>query len=75
MSDINIRTEIMNTGLDQISSLEQDIANAINTIDASNQVDLIKLQQMTAEYNNVISLMSGILKDLSDTDKEVIRNT
>ncbi len=75
MSDLNIREQIMSKGMDQIGSLAQDIAQAINEADAANQLDLIELQQMTAEYANVISLMSNILKDLSDSDNEIIRNT
>lgn len=75
MPDISIRDQIMGKGFDQISSLENDIAKAINNADEMNQLDLIEIQQMTAQYTATISLMSNILKDLSDSDSEVIRNT
>ena len=74
MSSTNIRDQVMSVGLSSIAQTEQEIATALNTTDAMNQQDLIKLQQMTTEYANTISMMTTILKNLGDTDKEVIRN-
>lgn len=71
--DYNIKSKIMGGGLDNIDKMGAKLAKSIETVDSNNQVDMIKLQQQIASYSNTISMMSNMLKNLSDTDKEVIR--
>ncbi|MDR2390601.1 MAG: hypothetical protein LBE84_02825 [Planctomycetota bacterium] len=73
MSDFNIRTQIMGTGLDGIEKMGGQLTKNIDNADSMNQVDMIRLQQQMTAYNNTISMMSTMLKSLGDTDKEVIR--
>ncbi len=75
MSSTNIRNNVQNAGFSSIQKLESGIAESLNSSSELNQLDLIKLQQKTAAYSNTISMMSGMLKSLSESDKEVIRNT
>ncbi len=75
MSSVNIRDTVQNAGLQSINNLAQDIAETLNNSDNLDQVDLLVLQQKMSSYTNTISMMSGMLKSLSDTDKEIIRNT
>lgn len=75
MDGFNIRNQVQAKGYSSIDKLEQDIAKALESTDEMNQLDLIKLQQKTAAYSNTIAMMSGMLKSLSESDKEVIRNT
>ena len=71
---LNIRDQVQSRGFASISATEQNITNALNETDGMNQLDLIKLQQQTTQYANTISMMTTILKNLGDSDKEVIRN-
>jgi len=71
---ITIRDQVQSSGYSLIGRTEQNITNALNETDAMNQLDLIKLQQQTTQYANTISMMTTILKNLGDSDKEVIRN-
>ena len=75
LASASIRDQITSKGFSGIDGMATDIAKSIETVDASNQVEFLKLQQKTESYNNTISLMTNILKGLADTDKEVIRNT
>ena len=75
MTSVNIRDVVMTQGFTSIEKTEQEIAKSLNETDGMNQLDLIKLQQQTTQYANTISMMSTILKNLGDTDKEVIRNS
>jgi hypothetical protein len=63
----------MGTGLNEIENTGEQLVKNIDKADSMNQVDIIRLQQQMAAYNNTISMMSTMLKSLSDTDKEVIR--
>jgi len=71
---LNIRDQVQSSGYSLIDRTEQNITKALNETDAMNQLDLIKLQQQTTQYANTISMMTTILKNLGDSDKEVIRN-
>ena len=71
--DFDIRGRVMGGGLDNLSKMGTALAKGIETTDAMNQVDMLKLQQQMATYNNTVSMMSNLLKNLNDTDKEVIR--
>ena len=71
--DFNIRGNVMGGGLNSLEKMGKALAAGIETTDAMNQVDMIKLQQQMASYNNTVSMMSNLLKNLNDTDKEVIR--
>lgn len=71
--DVDIRSRMLGTGMGNIEQMGEKLAKNIESTDSMNQVDLIKLQQEMASYTNTISMMSTMLKSLSDTDKEVIR--
>ena len=71
--DFDIRGRVMGGGLDGLAKMGTTLAKSIETTDAMNQVDMLKLQQQMATYTNTISMMSNLLKNLNDTDKEVIR--
>lgn len=75
-SNINIRDAVRNAGMDYLDKKAKGISDVLNdsTDVELTQVDLLKLQQETAQYNNMVSLMTTISKNLFDTDKEVIRN-
>ncbi|MDR3077298.1 MAG: hypothetical protein LBV15_00865 [Planctomycetota bacterium] len=73
--NVNIRDQVMTKGFSGLSGMASDLTKAIETTDTNDQVAFLKLQQQMASYTNTISLMSNMLKGLSDTDKEVIRNT
>lgn len=74
MNDFNIRAQVQNHGFSNISGLEKEIAKDIESGNELNQLDMIRLQQKTSSYTNMISLMSTMLKTMADTDKEIIRN-
>jgi len=74
MNQFNIRDQVQSSGYASISRTEQTIATQLNSTEEMNQLDLIKLQQQTTQYANTISMMTTILKNLGDSDKEVIRN-
>jgi len=71
---INIRDQVQASGFSLIDQTAQNIASSLNKTGEMSQMDLIKLQQQTTQYANTISMMTTILKNLGDTDKEVIRN-
>lgn len=76
VSATNIRSMLNSAGLTSLETKAGDITAEINkasTKDLS-QVELLNLQQKTSEYNNLVSMMTNIFKNLYDTDKEVIRN-
>ncbi|MDR3211637.1 MAG: hypothetical protein LBU79_06960 [Planctomycetota bacterium] len=73
--DLNIRNSVLNKGLNSIDDTQSNIAKALEGKETLTQTEYIHLQQDVQAYTNMISLMSNILKGLSDTDKEVIRNT
>jgi hypothetical protein len=62
-------------GLNGLGAMADTLAKKINSTDANDQIGYLKLQQEIASYTNTVSLMTNILKNLSDTDKEVIRNS
>ncbi|MDR1519820.1 MAG: EscF/YscF/HrpA family type III secretion system needle major subunit [Planctomycetota bacterium] len=69
-------SSLVKTGFsDKIQNMGTQVAQKINDVDPTNQVDLIKLQQEMAMYTNTLSMMSNITKNLADADKEIIRNT
>ena len=74
MMNVNIRDQVMSQGLGSIGTIEKKIADAMKTTGEMSQLDLIKLQQQTTQYSNTITMMTNILKNLGDSDKEVIRN-
>lgn len=68
--------KVMDAGMSSIMNLEAQIAAKLNDSSGEmSQVELIELQQMMSNYTNTISMMTNILKDLSDADAEIIRNT
>ena len=71
---ITIRDQVQQSGYSLIDQTERNITKALNETDGMNQLDLIKLQQQTTQYANTVSMMTTILKNLGDSDKEVIRN-
>lgn len=72
----NIRTTMNSAGLKSLNTKAGDITTKINEASSKDlsQVELLNLQQKTSEYNNMVSMMTNIFKNLYDTDKEVIRN-
>ncbi len=75
-SNVNIRDTVRDVGIKSLETQANDIAQVLDgsTTEELTQVDLLKLQQKTAAYNNMVSMMTTISKNLFDTDKEVIRN-
>ncbi|MDR0362001.1 MAG: EscF/YscF/HrpA family type III secretion system needle major subunit [Planctomycetota bacterium] len=70
----DIRGAITGSGYARLDDMGADLTRKINGAGSDmTQVDLIKLQQQISAYTNTISMMSNILKNLGDTDKEVIR--
>lgn len=74
MNQFNIRDQVQSSGFSSISRTEQNISTSLSQTEEMNQLDLIKLQQQTTQYANTISMMTTILKNLGDSDKEIIRN-
>jgi hypothetical protein len=75
MSSVNIRDRLMNSGLSGLDTMATQLAAEIDSTDTNNQTEYLKLQQKIASYTNTVSLMTNILKNLSDTDKAVINNS
>lgn len=74
MTDFNIRNDLFGKGVSNVESAGQKVADKINSSDEMDQLTLIELQQEMSNYNNMLSLITTMLKGLSDTDKEIIRN-
>jgi hypothetical protein len=64
----------MDKGLGSIETGEKNIRKSLESSDNMSQADLIRLQQQTNQYAQLITMMTTILKNLSDSDKEVSRN-
>lgn len=75
-SNINIRDTMRSTGLSSLQKQAEEISSVLSnsTDEELTQVDLLNLQNKTAAYNNMVSMLTTITKNLFDTDKEVIRN-
>lgn len=71
--DFNIKSRVMGAGLHGLEQMGTELAGSIESTDGMNQLDMIKLQQQVSTYSNTVSMMSNLLKNMSDTDKEVIR--
>lgn len=75
MSGMNIRDQIKTQGFSFLETNEKNIADIMNnSTENLSQVDLLKMQQQTNQYANTITMLTTILKNLTDSDKEVIRN-
>ncbi|MDR1534535.1 MAG: hypothetical protein LBU64_05480 [Planctomycetota bacterium] len=75
VNSVNIGNQVMTGGLNQVADRSSQISQQINETDGNDQVALIRLQNEIAKYTSSISLFSNLLKNLADTDKEVIRNS
>lgn len=72
-----IRNAVQTTGLDKLEQSEKDIAATLNKLkpdEELSQTELLKLQQKLNSQANTLSMMSTIMKSMTDADKEVIRN-
>lgn len=77
-SSESLSEHALDMGKTMLNQAEKGIQAQIDKINASeepSQVDLIELQSLTGAYTNYVSMLSNILKGLSDSDSEVIRNT
>lgn len=73
-----LRGHVHDVGISYLNKKANQIADELKDLDGNSQMSqagLLNLQMKVSEYNNTVSLMTGVFKGLSDTDKEVIRNT
>jgi hypothetical protein len=73
--NINLKNTLQNQGLSTLEKNQQDIAKTLNAGGELSQLDYLNLQQKMQAYTTTISMMSTMMKSLTDSDKEVIRNS
>jgi hypothetical protein len=73
--NINLKNTLQTQGLSTLEKNQQDIAKTLNAGGELSQLDYLNLQQKMQAYTTTISMMSTMMKSLTDSDKEVIRNS
>jgi hypothetical protein len=73
--NVRLSDQVATTGLGTLGEIEKDIAAKLDGKTELSQTELIQFQKKISDYSNTISMMSGLLKSLSDSDKGIINNS